>query len=240
MNTQYIPHPSDFDRLDTMAATITHPVITLNQRTPEWYAARRGRFTGSEVWKLMTDPRSKSEAISQTALTYIREKLAETITGITPEVSSASMQWGTDNEPLAIARYAERYDVNIEPADFVPWGQYGGGSPDGYADQFGILEVKCPYNSAIHLENMINARQHLTAQQFKDNYKEYYWQIQNNLMVTGRKEAHFVSFDPRFPEDKQLAYIIVPAVDEDIERLQQRIEGAATILHQMKIALGIF
>jgi hypothetical protein len=234
---QYIPHPADFDRLD-QSVSITQPIGTM-QRTPEWYAARRGRFTGSEVHKLMVDPRSKTEEVSATAMTYIREKLAELITGITPQVSSASMEWGTANEPLAIARYSEREGVEIIPADFVPFGQYGGGSPDGYIDPFAIVEVKCPYNSAVHLDNLLFAASRPTADDFKTQYREYYWQVQNNMMATGKPEAIFISFDPRFPEHQQLAVVRIPAVHSDMEILADRIVRAARIMAEMKRELGV-
>jgi hypothetical protein len=233
---QYIPHPSDFDRLDIAAPVVT---TTHTQRTPEWYAARRGRFTGSEVWKLMVDPRTKTEEVSATAMTYIREKLAETLTGITPDISSAAMEWGTANEPLAIARYCDREGVEILPADFVPMGEYGGGSPDGYIDPFAIVEVKCPYNSAVHLDNLLFAASRPSVDDFKTQYREYYWQVQNNMLATGKPEAIFISFDPRFPEHQQLAVVRVPAVTSDMDALLTRIHRAARIMAEMKRELGV-
>lgn len=239
MNTAYMPHPSDFDRLDATAAITPNYNPTHNQRTPEWYAARRGRFTGSEVWKLMVDPRTKSEPISQTALTYIREKVAELITGITPEASSAATEWGTANEPAAIALYAEREGVEITPADFVPFSTWGGGSPDGYIDPYAIIEVKCPYNSAVHLDNLLFARQGASVEMFKSQYREYYWQCQNNMLATGRPEAIFISYDPRFPDHQKLASWRVPYVPEDAQELVSRIAKAAALAEQMRKELGI-
>ena len=55
------------------------------QGTDEWDEVRRGRFTSSEMYKLLTPPKTKAaqEAgkLSETALTYINVKVAEVITG---------------------------------------------------------------------------------------------------------------------------------------------------------------
>jgi hypothetical protein len=44
-----------------------------------WEQQRIGKFTSSEIWKLMSS--GKKSTFSQTGLTYIRSKAAELITG---------------------------------------------------------------------------------------------------------------------------------------------------------------
>lgn len=189
-----------------------------NQRTPEWYEARRGKFTSSEIWKLVTEPRSKAakEAgeLSQTAESYIMEVYAEIITGVSADSSSASMQWGIDHEDAAKQVYTSRTNKEIIPCSFIEFNQFTGGSPDGLIAETGMIEIKCPYNSGVHAKNLINSKN--TALDFKANYKEYYWQVQSNLMVTGRAWCDFVSYDPRFPEKMNLAIIKVHRNEYDI------------------------
>ena len=77
-------------------------IIEAEQRSEGWHNARLGMFTSSEIYKLMTKPKLKSEVLSEGAKTYILEKVAESLTGIREEVpTTKAMQWGIDNEPLA-------------------------------------------------------------------------------------------------------------------------------------------
>jgi len=227
-----IPSPSAFDQLDQAVA------IERKQRTPEWYAARRGRFTGSEVHKLMTDPRSKADKdagkLSDGAMTYIYQVLAEKTTGITPEVFSQAMQWGVDHEEEAKEVYKTFFGETINESDFVAWGQHGGGSTDGEIGEDGIAEIKCPFNSGVHLENLAFAFSMPSGEAFKEQYKEYYWQIQNNLMVTGRKFCRFISYDPRFNGQAKISCVTVQRSETDITELRSRIERAAVVMMQIK------
>ena len=47
------------------------------QGTLEWQRMRLGKFSGSNIHKLMGKARNKSDIFSQTALTYIKEVAAE-------------------------------------------------------------------------------------------------------------------------------------------------------------------
>jgi hypothetical protein len=60
-------------------------------------------FRCSSVGKLMAEPRSKSEVLSVSAKTYIRELVAQDLFGVDFEVSAKSMEKGNLVEPDAIA-----------------------------------------------------------------------------------------------------------------------------------------
>lgn len=232
-------NPQDFD-FSVLENGVAAPVL---QRSPEWYAARRGRFTGSEVWKLMTEPRSKADKdagkLSETATSYINQVLAESTTGITPQVYATSMQWGIDHEDDARDAFKLYHGLEIVPADFVYYGDFGGGSTDGWIDYNGIAEIKCPYTSGGHIENLILENRKVTPLEFKEEHKEYYWQIQNNLMVTDREFCEFISYDPRFSGQKQIARITITRVEEDIKLIQSKVLLASVIMLELKAKLGL-
>jgi len=211
------------------------------QRTPEWYAARRGRFTGSEVWKLMVEAKDatakKLGLPGETAMTYIREKLAESITGVTPDIHAPALQWGNDYEDEGKRFYTELIGHVVTDMDFVPLGDYGGGSVDGLISMDGILELKCPYTSEKHLENLLLAAKRPNEAFIKANRRELYWQVQNNMMCTGRKWAHFASYDPRFPKGRQMCIIPVNYVEADAELLHEKIQTAKKIMEEMRSEL---
>lgn len=64
---------------------------------------REVRFRCSSVGKLMTEPRSKSEVLSEGAKTYIRELVAQELFGVDFEASSKQMEKGIMVEPDSIA-----------------------------------------------------------------------------------------------------------------------------------------
>ena len=70
----------------------------------EWKKQRRGKFTASEFWKLMTNGKAKGE-MGQVAKSHIAEKAVELLTDFDADDSdyvSAAMQWGLDHEAAAV------------------------------------------------------------------------------------------------------------------------------------------
>lgn len=63
------------------------------------------RFRCSAVGRLMGEPRAKSEVLSATAKTFIRELAAESIFGVDFQVSSKQMEKGIECEPASIALF---------------------------------------------------------------------------------------------------------------------------------------
>ena len=57
-----------------------------SQRSQAWFNARVGKFTSSEIYKLMTQPQTKAARengeLSETTKSYIMSKVAEEMTGI--------------------------------------------------------------------------------------------------------------------------------------------------------------
>jgi len=75
---------------------------TIEIYSPEWFINRQGNFTGSEIWKLMTEARSKKDVLSKTAETYILEKVWEKLSGeVKQGINNFATEFGNDNEPIA-------------------------------------------------------------------------------------------------------------------------------------------
>lgn len=181
--------------------------------SPEWFKSRQGNFTGSEVWKLMTKPRSKKETISKTAETYILEKVWEKLSGLTKSgIDNFATEWGNENEPKAKKWYTNLTGNEVHESKLVYLNDLNGftGSPDGLVGEDGMIEIKCPYNGANHLKHCFITND----EYFKTEHNDYYYQIQSYLMLTGREWCDFVSFDPRI--DSQLGMFIY-RVNSDLE-----------------------
>lgn len=200
-------------------------VTRVEPHTKEWFDLRCGTFTASEVWKLMTDPRSKKEQISKTAETYILEKVHEKVTGrIKMGVDNFSTQWGVEHEPLALKWYG-KLTGNVMGESYLVFHETLEGfscTPDQFVNEDGLCEVKCPANGANHLKHCFIT----TSEYMKAEFPEYYWQVTAQMVITGRKWCDFVSFDPRIPGTFGIFIYRVELNTEDAALLEERVERA--------------
>ena len=194
----------------------------MEQRTKEWYEARRGIFTASSIHKLMG-----IKGLGKTGETYILEKVTESLGVELPEISNYAVQYGIEMEPYAKMYYESAFKCNIETPGFIvsEWSKHAGCSPDGIINNTKGIEIKCPYNPVHHTENLLIKSQ-LDLKQLRT---EYYWQIQMCMAVTGLNEWYFVSFHPEFTGINRMISILIKADENDIILLKQRISEAVKI-----------
>lgn len=185
-------------------------VITAEQRSPEWFAARLGKATGSRFADVLAGGKGltrKAYAV-QLALEIVTGKQAEAFT-------SQDMQTGTEREPIARALY-EAYSGNFVDEvgfclhDTLPCGV----SPDGLIDQDGGVEIKCP-----------KASTHAQYLSLPAEPSAYTAQIQGCMWVTGRAWWDFVSYHPDFPENAQLIVRKIKRDEAYIAKLGEAIQA---------------
>lgn len=163
------------------------------QGTPEWLAMRAGHCTASRFKDVRAKIKS-GEAASRRS--YRVQLVTERLTGIPVETyRNAAMEWGSFTEPEAKDAFEVLTGEIVETASFIlhpeiPW---CGGSPDGLVNDDGAIEIKCPYQSTVHVETLENGMP-----------SEHMAQCQGVLWVTGRKWVDFISYDPRMPEHLKL------------------------------------
>lgn len=162
----------------------------MDQRSDEWFEARRGKITASRVKDILPGSRGKYLAARET---YKVELVCERLSNATPyAIETAAMRRGTDLEPEAISAYEFDTGLSVEPVGFVPHPGISdcGASPDGLVGDDGVIEVKCP-------DSMSNTKTHVTTLLTGEVPKEHIPQIQTVLAVTGRAWCDFISYDPR-------------------------------------------
>ncbi|MDR5728046.1 MAG: YqaJ viral recombinase family protein [Terriglobia bacterium] len=167
-------------------------IIEAAQRSPEWFAARVGRITGSVAGDMLNKIKNGDYSAARRDL---RIKLAvEQLTGVSSDDPDAwkgkDVERGMEMEPLIADAYEADQGFLLQKTGFLQMnGFLAGCSLDGHVNDFeGIVEFKSP-RPATHLA-YIEARKVPT---------EYVAQITHNLWVTGAKWCDFVSFSDQFP-----------------------------------------
>ena len=178
-------------------------IETMEQYSPEWWAARLGNVTASRVAEVVAKTKSGYSASRDN---YMAQLICERMTGVVTEsFTSSAMVWGSETEPLARAAYESYADVLVDEVGYIahPTIERAGASPDGLIGLFGLLEIKCP-NTATHIDTLIS----------EQVPTKYITQMQWQMSCTGRTWADFVSFDPRLPSGLQM---FVKRVEFDAE-----------------------
>lgn len=219
----------DFEIVDGKPAyPIEHKV---EQGSDEWLELRVGKMTASNFWRIMpTDSaiKKKDTSFSDTAKKYLYEVASEILTGESAEsdFKNDAMRWGTDMEPIARDTLADFMGLEIRECGFYEVSPIIGSSPDGiFTGGSGVLEIKCPYSSAIHLQNVYDHAQF---------YKKHRWQLIGHMYAVKDDQGLLVSFDPRFSDAKALSLCKPPkGYKDDIKRLEDRLMDACALIAGM-------
>lgn len=162
------------------------------QRSAEWFQARKNRVTGSEVGAILGYSQfSKAEDV-------MRRKVRD-YHGAPPEFEgNIATQWGTTNEPGAIIEYEMETGNKVISTGFYEYEDWLGASPDGLVDEDGLIEVKCPF-SLRHEEKPVPFK---TARE-----QMHYWaQMQIQMLVTRRKWCDFFQWTPNETKRERVLY----------------------------------
>lgn len=219
------PNIKEMDAFDIALAEAS------GQRTQAWRDIRAGKFTSSQMYRLMSDPRSKAakEAgeFSEDGETYINQKVAEELTGQIHDTGTAnSLEWGTDMEPMAKEHFTKVTGKEVSYAGFKLFTEYCGGSPDGYVNgEPAIIEIKCAFNSGNHVEYLKLKK----GIELQTEYPKIWWQVQANMKFTDMAMCYFIAFDPRFPEKQKMKIVEVHAHKEDQDRMLVRLLRAIEV-----------
>jgi hypothetical protein len=207
----------------------------------EWKSERLGKFSASEIGKLMVKGRSKDEYFGDSAITYIESRAAEIFNQepVRDLEGMKAIEWGNQHEGAAAVLFGERMQLEIEyygksnPKFFPyePVKQWAGGSPDGIVPQLrSIFEIKCPENSTHHIKYWRMKE----GADLREVNKIYYGQVQFNMMCTGFKNSYFVSYDPRpLSPEVRLKILAVPYDAIYCKELDERLKRAVAELREI-------
>ena len=151
----------------TLRHLLTLPV--LEQRTPEWHAARQTLITASDFAQALGDGKfGTTEQLLRKKCGYEEDRF---------NAAAPALKWGTMLEPVANAIYAQRNKMLVHEFGLLrhPTIPHFGASPDGVNECGIMVEIKCPFRRKIDGTVPL----------------QYFYQIQGQLEVTGLEECDY-------------------------------------------------
>jgi predicted phage-related endonuclease len=182
-------------------------IIDFPQRSPEWFAARAGRLTGSVAKDILSAGKGAQPSVGRKNL--LLKLVVERLTGKPVESGyvTAAMQAGTDREEFAFAAFEAFTGNMVERSGFLAHTSHmAGASLDGHLGDFTeLLSIKCRQIPA-HYEFVRSGK--IPADALA--------QIRHELWITGAEAHHYFEWNPDFPANMRERLVTVKRADLDI------------------------
>lgn len=170
-----------------MAVTLHRDLV---QGTEEWFQARCGLITASEM-HLLTTPKKLAAADNDDSRSHLLELCAQRVTRfVEPTYTSSDMERGNVDEIEAVRLYSEHF-APTEKVGFITndrWGYKLGYSPDAIVGDKGLLECKSrkqKYQLQTLIEHAMPAK--------------FLLQVQSGLWISEREWLDFISYSAGLP-----------------------------------------
>ena len=189
------------------------------QYSDEYWTLRKGRMTASNAQAIGNCGKGLD--------TYILKLMAEKYAKVQEEEYVTNhMERGTELEPQARTLYELETGDTVEQVGGISEGEYLWCSPDGLIGKDGGLEIKC-HNNVKHFDIILNGIKAIDS--------AYIWQIQMNLLLTGRKYWKLVAYNPNF--EQSLVFFTIEPDKEKHEKLQKGFELGIKKIKEIKTKL---
>lgn len=208
---------------------------TFAQRSPEWFAARGGKITGTDAVDLMFEKsetqafrnlinRCRAERMFNTPQALIDNKVHEFVNGERLKFDPTPVAYGRMMEHEAKLHIEEQLDVIIDEVGFVQYSETAGCSPDGLIlGQNTGIEIKCPVNIANHYQTV-------GMFDLKKYNKDYYYQCLMGMVCTGFDMWYFFSYMPWVEPKLTHTALLRAEHEKEIQLLTERLEYAHNLI----------
>jgi hypothetical protein len=153
--------------------------------------------------------------------TYINKLVLESI--IEPEkFTNLDMERGVELEPIARSKYEFEKNVSVIEVGFIEstFYKYVGVSPDGLVGDDGLIECKAR-NDEKHLQLLLTG----------DVDSGTIWQMNMQMLISGRQWVDFISYNPNFKNSLFVKRFFPDA--EKIEKLKKGIEKGINLIEEL-------
>lgn len=221
----------------------------VEQRSDEWFISRLGKFTGSEVGKLMSSERGKDKltSFSLTAMSYIYQVASERdlidcykhsgeefdIYKEQIDITSKPMEFGIEQEPRAREAYENKTGIHMDEVSSCVCKSmpYFAASPDGLGKDkdgnVGVLEIK-----TLGMGKYFKYRSEVfDNESLKKMNPQYYWQCIAEMICTNASWCDFTCFNPFVNHFMHITRI--EPLEEDVTALLDRIRIANNMVDEI-------
>ncbi len=188
-------------------------ILTCEQGSEEWFAARIGSIGGSSISSVVAGGHGKMRK-------NLMYRLAGEILSGTKYESyrNEHMDRGVEQEAEARSMYELMTNQSVVQVGLMKESEHKHVSPDGLVDPDGSIEIKCTIPS-VHVETIIMDRVP----------PEYIKQCQWCLHIAQRKWIDFISYSPLVIDRP----IWIKRVDRDEKLIKELNEGADAFIAEM-------
>jgi len=185
-------------------------IYSVEQKSEEWLSLRLGKFTASDAQSIQSNGKGLE--------TLCFEKVAEILTGKgKPSFTNEDIERGNEMEETAREIYEFQSGNSVVVIGFVESNEYVGCSPDGFVGDDGLVEIKC--------KNDVNFVRYMFDEKIDP---AHYWQMQMQMLVTGRKWCDYVVFNENFATN--IIIVRVNREEADIKSIQNGLDcGIETV-----------
>ena len=156
----------------------------IEQRTPEWYAARENMITASDMASVLgVNPYKSRNALLKSKVEPVKQYM-----------SNFATEHGNKYEDEARLLFGEMYGLETWDVGLFRHSKYKwlGGSPDGIASDGALLEIKCPVKREIKHEIPVY----------------YYPQVQICMEVLDIPKCYFIQYKPETIYNKGIIDVV--------------------------------
>jgi len=150
------------------------------QQTPEWDEIKKGKMSASHATAIGNFGKGLE--------TYTRQIVRDMIVK-RQFYTNKDMDRGNELEPIARLTYEFETGNQVKQIGFITYNDFVGCSPDGLVSDNGGLELKAR-NDEIHFGLLLGDSVDSSA----------IWQMNMNMLISGRKWWDFGSYNPNFKQ----------------------------------------
>lgn len=185
---------------------LSYKIHNLDQGSEEWFELRlQYPLTASEAQAIGNQGKGLE--------TLVWSKLAEKYSQAPRDTySNKDLERGKELEPIARDMYELETGNKTEIIGFITnesISKVGGASPDGFSED-GLVEIKC-FEDKKHFQMIVNGL---------EIESQYMWQMQMQMLFTGRRWCDFVAYNPNFTKS-----LLIKRVEENKEMQDKIIKG---------------
>jgi putative phage-type endonuclease len=199
----------------------------IDQQSPEWF----------EIRKKYPLTASNAQAIGNNGKgleTLCWEKLSEKYSSAEKnQLSSEHLDRGNELESQARELYMLETGNEVTEVGFVTnedISSVGGASPDGLVNDDGLLEIKC-FADIKHFKAIADFKK--TG--FFDIESQYDWQMQMQMLFTGRNWVDFLAYNPNYPQSLLIQKVIQNK--EMQEKIKEGLAKGEKIIEEIEASL---